>query len=223
MPVLTQIYGVTDVSDAIAVDRLHADYIGVVVDEGIETWDSVDAGTAAAIAGAVKHAKLVGLSLSTDLRRIGETVVTVQPSVLHLARAHEMSTAALEALRQVEEVEFMLTVPVHDDQAMATAERLAPLADYLLLDSRDPSSGVVGATGLTHDWSLSAAIVAAVPCPVFLAGGLGPDNVADAIRAVRPAGVDSETHTSRTDDRRRKDLAKVEAFIALAQSVSAVG
>jgi phosphoribosylanthranilate isomerase len=53
---------------------------------------------------------------------------------------------------------------------------------------------------------------------VILAGGLGPENVAEAIARVRPAGVDSETRTSRDDDRRRKDLAKVEAFIERART-----
>ena len=41
-----------------------------------------------------------------------------------------------------------------------------------------------------HDWDISAEIVRTVACPVFLAGGLGPDNVGDAIRRVRPYGVD---------------------------------
>ena len=49
----------------------------------------------------------------------------------------------------------------------------------------------LGGTGRTHDWDVSAALVRAVaPCPVFLAGGLRADNVADAVRTVRPAGVD---------------------------------
>lgn len=75
-------------------------------------------------------------------------------------------------------------------------------------------SGVVGATGLVHDWTISAAITGAVRAtPVILAGGLGPENVAEAIERVGPAGVDSETRTSLTADRRRKDLAKVRAFI----------
>ena len=42
----------------------------------------------------------------------------------------------------------------------------------------------------THDWSLSARIVEESPVPVFLAGGLSPTNVAEAIRTVHPFGVD---------------------------------
>ena len=100
------------------------------------------------------------------------------------------------------------------------ATRLAEFADYLLLDSSHPLTGIVGATGLVHDWDASARIVDRAQCPVILAGGLGPDNVADTIAQVRPAGVDSETRTSRDSDRRRKDLAKVERFIDQARAAA---
>jgi phosphoribosylanthranilate isomerase len=52
-----------------------------------------------------------------------------------------------------------------------------------------------------------------------LAGGLGPDNVADAILAVRPAGVDSKTRTD-VGDSHTKDLAKVVAFNKAAKTVA---
>ena len=48
----------------------------------------------------------------------------------------------------------------------------------------------LGGTGRTHDWSVSARVVAAAPVPVFLAGGLHPDNVEDAVTTVAPYGVD---------------------------------
>lgn len=218
---VTQIYGLTTVADAVEVDRLQPDHIGVVVDEGIETWDSVDEATAAGIAAAVTHARLVALSLSTDPDRILATAGLLDAPIVHVARAHEMPTAALVGLRdRLGSRELMLTVPVRDEESISVAARLAVVADYLLLDSAHPSTGVVGATGLVHDWDLSARIVADTPCRIVLAGGLGPDNVAEAIRRVRPWGVDSETRTSRDDDRRRKDVAKVEAFIAGARSAS---
>jgi phosphoribosylanthranilate isomerase len=83
--VLTQIYGITAVEDAAAVDRLNPDHIGLVVDEGIDTWDSVDPDTATAIAHTVTHARLVALSLSTDPMRIRATAQLVGPSIMHLA------------------------------------------------------------------------------------------------------------------------------------------
>ena len=216
---LTQIYGLTTVADAIEVDRLGPDHVGLVVDEGIHTWDSVDERTAVDIARAIKHARLVALSLSTDPERIVTTADLLNPVIVHLARAHEMTDESLADVRQrLSPKELMLTVPVRDQQSISLAGRLEPFADYLLLDTAHPSTGIVGATGLVHDWDLSAQIVAAASCPAFLAGGLGPENVVEAIERVRPAGVDSETRTSRTDDRRRKDMPKVEVFIARARS-----
>jgi phosphoribosylanthranilate isomerase len=216
---LVQIYGLTDVDDAREVDRLGADHIGVVVDEGIDTWDLVDEPTARAIVAAIERAKVVALSLSTDPARIARTVELMQPAMVHLARADQMSTSALDALRErLAPVELMLTVPVLDVTSVDVARRLASSADWLLLDTSHPDTGVVGATGHTHDWQVSAAIIEAVGVPVFLAGGLGPHNVTDAIAATRPAGVDSETRTSLDHDRRRKDLAKTEQFIALAHA-----
>jgi phosphoribosylanthranilate isomerase len=217
--VLTQIYGLTTVEDAAAVDRLGPDHIGVVVDEGIDTWDSVDETTAVEIAEVLHNARLVALSLSTDPARIRATAELLNPAVVHLARAHEMELAVVMEVRaELAPRELMLTVPVIDSDSIAVADRLAACADFLLLDSSHPFTGVVGATGTVHDWELSAQIVASVACPVFLAGGLGPENVSEAIRRVHPAGVDSETRTSRVDDRRRKDLALVEAFIARAHT-----
>lgn len=214
-----QIYGITTREDAAEVDRLEPSAIGVVLDEGVPTWDSVDMDTAREIVSAVKKARVVALSLSTDPDRILATVRTLGPDIVHLARADAIDEASLQWIRaKVEPAQLLLTVPVDGPGAVTVARQLSDLADSLLLDTKHPDTGIVGATGQVHDWGISAEIVNTLDVPVVLAGGLGPDNVRDAISAVRPFGVDSETHTSVDDDRRRKDLAKVEAFISLARS-----
>ena len=214
-----QIYGLTTPEDARAVDLLRPDTVGVVLDEDVPTWDSVDADTARQIVTSVSHARVVGLSLSTDPARILATAGILGPDIVHLARAHAIEEEALHRIRAaVKPAQLMLTVPVDGPGSVSVAQRLAGYADYLLADTKHSETGVVGATGQTHDWVISASIVQALDAPVILAGGLGPENVEDAISAVRPFGVDSETRTSRTADRRRKDLAKVETFIGLARS-----
>lgn len=83
-------------------------------------------------------------------------------------------------------------VHVTGEAAIERAARVARVADIVHLDTR--SGDRIGGTGLPHDWSISARIVAAVaPRPVVLAGGLTPENVADAIARVRPWGVDVNT------------------------------
>jgi phosphoribosylanthranilate isomerase len=217
--VLVQIYGITTARDAAEVDRLGPDTIGVVLDEGIPTWDSVDDTTARRIVSAVTRARVVALSLATDADRILATFRTLKPDILHLARAVAVEEQSLLRIKSaIAPAALMLTVPVEGVSSVALAQRLSEWGDYVLLDTKHPETGVVGATGQTHDWTTSAAIVEALVTPVILAGGLGPDNVSDAISAVRPFGVDSETRTSLEVDRRQKDIAKVEAFIAAARA-----
>jgi phosphoribosylanthranilate isomerase len=223
LSVIVQIYGITTPEDAGAVSALGPDHVGVVLDEGIETWDSVDVATAQAIRSELDSGvRLVALTLSTDLERIASTVDELAPQIVHLARAVEgLTPEVVEALREdLSPVEVMTTIPVRGPEALELAERFAVCSDYLLLDTADPRTGVVGATGHAHDWTLSAAVVETVDVPVVLAGGLGPDNVAVAVKQVKPWGVDSETRTSRLDNRRRKDLDAVRRFIETARAAS---
>ncbi len=78
--------------------------------------------------------------------------------------------------------------PESVDEALA----VAGMVDAVLLDSGNQKLAAkeLGGTGRTHDWSISRKIVESVCVPVFLAGGLTPENVATAIREVRPFGLD---------------------------------
>ena len=102
------------------------------------------------------------------------------------------------------------------------ADAVAPHVDALLLDSGRPdaesdSGRQLGGTGRTHDWRRSQAIVERVDTPVFLAGGLDPTNVAEAVRTVRPFGVDVCTGI-RTDG--RLNVHKLIGFIQAVHSVT---
>lgn len=101
--------------------------------------------------------------------------------------------ATYAALREaLPHVRIVQVLHVEGEAQIAEARRAAPHVHALLLDSGRPSAKVkeLGGTGRVHDWSVSAEIVRAVDVPVFLAGGLRADNVGEAIRAVRPYGVD---------------------------------
>lgn len=111
-------------------------------------------------------------------------------------------------------------IHVTGPDAVAQAKAFAPLADALLLDSRDADR--LGGTGRTHDWTISRRIVDAVaPVPVILAGGLTPDNVATAIATVRPAGVDVNSGVE--DPTGAKDPARMRAFISASQAAFQAG
>jgi phosphoribosylanthranilate isomerase len=89
-------------------------------------------------------------------------------------------------------VKIVQVVHVTGPEAIEEARAAARSADAILLDSGRPSLAVkeLGGTGRTHDWSLSRRIRREVSVPVFLAGGLTPENVGRAIREVEPFAVD---------------------------------
>ncbi|MDI3305748.1 MAG: phosphoribosylanthranilate isomerase [Acetobacteraceae bacterium] len=109
-------------------------------------------------------------------------------------------------------------VHVTGPEAVRHALAHATAADALLLDSR--TADRLGGTGRVHDWSVSRAIVQAVsPLPVYLAGGLRPGNVEEAIRTVRPAGVDANSGVE--DASGAKDPLKLREFLRRAAAALA--
>ena len=135
----------------------------------------------------------------------------VQPDSLQLHGETEPALCA--AVREARPLlRICQAVHVTGREAVECASEVAPHCDALLLDSRTPDR--LGGTGRTHDWSVSRQIVDDVDVPVILAGGLTAENVAQAIRAVRPYAVDVN---SGVDDRDgSKDPRRLDGFMRAA-------
>ena len=120
---------------------------------------------------------------------------------------YEELRAALPSVKLVQVIHVSGEESV--DEALAAASRV----DAILLDSGNQVLRVkeLGGTGRTHDWAVSRRIREAVSVPVFLAGGLNPGNVVEAIRQVGPFGVDLCSGV-RTDG--RLDEVKLSSFFA---------
>ena len=119
-----------------------------------------------------------------------------------------------EDLRQaLPGISLVQVIHVTGPEAVHEALAISSHVDAILLDSGNQSLKVkeLGGTGRTHDWELSRAIRESVEVPVYLAGGLKPENVAEAIRAVGPFGVDVCSGL-RTDG--RLDEVKLKSFFA---------
>lgn len=123
---LTQIYGITTAADAALVNELGPDHVGVVLDEGIDTWDSVDVPALRAILPELRDVAVVALSLSTERDRIHRTAEAVDPAWVHLARAAgALGPEMLARLREeVAPRRLMLTIPVRDENAIGPGCRL---------------------------------------------------------------------------------------------------
>jgi len=89
-------------------------------------------------------------------------------------------------------ISLVQVVHVTRPESVEEAARVAPHVDAILLDSGNQKLAVkeLGGTGRTHDWSLSRAIRERIGIPLFLAGGLTPENVGQAIEEVGPYGLD---------------------------------
>jgi phosphoribosylanthranilate isomerase len=106
-------------------------------------------------------------------------------------------------------IKIIKAVHITAEDSIAVANSFVPFVDALLLDSRTKDR--LGGTGMTHDWNISAKIVQEVKKPVILAGGLTADNVYDAVKKVKPFGVDVN---SGVETGNRKDFIKVSKFIS---------
>ncbi len=217
---LTQIYEVSGPEEARRLADLGVDNMGVLVGLGAFPRERPSA-EARATFEALPSGKLsIALSLSDDPDEVARVVRETSPAIIHIGAAIELfsvdQTRAIK--RQFPETQIMRAIPVVGEEAVRYARDYEGVADWLLLDSHDPGDRQIGAQGITHDWSISRRIVEAVSTPVILAGGLGPDNVAEAIKAVGPAGVDSKTKTDSADGE-TKDLEKVAAFVEQAKAV----
>jgi phosphoribosylanthranilate isomerase len=216
---IVQIYETQDASEARALEAVGVDHIGVLVGQGRYARELRPA-QARRIFEVITQARRVVLSLADDLEAVMAVVVETMPDLLHLGTVPEaLGPEAMVTLKtRFPDLALMRTIPVIDEQSLLLAQQYDGLVDYLLLDTYQPGDTQVGATGAPHDWDLSRRIVASVHTPVILAGGLGPQNVAEAIRTVRPAGVDSKTHTDQ-DGGPCKDLERVRAFVRIAKSL----
>jgi len=97
---------------------------------------------------------------------------------------------------------------------LQTLDALHAHAERFVLDTYHPT--LLGGTGLTQDWARLREVCARAPRPILLAGGLNPENVADAVRTAHPAGVDVSSGVEAAPG--RKDPAKVRAFIRNAKT-----
>jgi phosphoribosylanthranilate isomerase len=216
---LVQIYEISSPEEAKALGDLGVDHIGILVGDGSFPRErSID--HARLIFSAIPlSSKGVALLLSSDVRLIERITSELKPAILHLGASTDLLTpSTVQGLkRQCSPLTVMRSIPVVGDESIAIAKSYDGIADILLLDSHRRGDRQIGALGVTHSWEIDRKIVESVRIPVIIAGGLGPDNVIDAIRAVQPAGVDSKTKTDKDDGSHTKDSQKVKRFVERAK------
>lgn len=218
---IVQLYSLTSVEDVRVCADAGVDHVGVAAGNQ-DLPASISNERARTLFEATPDGmKTVALTVATDVEEIAAYAEAIRPDILHLCP--DVDALSVEAVREVREaipasMDLMRALDVVEG-AVETAKRLDPVSDCFLLDTATDAVEGIGASGETHDWSISRAIVEETRTPSILAGGLSPENVAEAVRTVEPAGVDSYTHTSESE--RRKDPEAVRAFVEAAREAAA--
>ncbi|MEO5816572.1 MAG: phosphoribosylanthranilate isomerase [Gemmatimonadaceae bacterium] len=190
-PVRVKVCCIASIEEAELALDAGADALGLVsaMPSGPGVITDADIATIADWVGA--RAATVLLTSRTSAADIDEQLRRSRPSVLQMCDALPEGELAIVRERHPD-VLLMPVIHVRDGDSVNEAVRSAVDADAILLDSGNPLARIkeLGGTGRVHDWQVSRTIRDAVSIPLFLAGGLRAANVAEAVRTVRPFGVD---------------------------------
>ncbi len=184
-----KICGVTNAADARLVSDSGADFCGILVDVGFSER-SLSLSQARNVAAAASMPVVV-LVCDLDLRAVEQIVHEISPSAVQLLGRETPGFIRTLKPRVACQIWKTLHDPPPPGQATAAAYIEAGV-DAFLLDRADDSEGFLrlGGTGKCADWDRACAMVKEIPKPVFLAGGINPENVAQAVVKVRPYGID---------------------------------
>lgn len=218
LPGLIQIAGVLDQDDADRIITAGADMLGFPLGlrDGREDL-SVD--KAADIVRKTSHDAasvcITYLDKATDITALCERLGT------RWVQLHgPIDSSEIRNLKKMDPsfgiIKSLIVRPGAEDALISEVKAFESIVDAFITDTFDPETGRSGATGRTHDWKVSRQLVQCTDKPVILAGGLTPDNVAEAIHEVGPAAVDA--HTGVEGPRGFKSSQKLTAFINAARS-----
>ncbi|MEU3408815.1 phosphoribosylanthranilate isomerase [Streptomyces sp. NPDC006670] len=211
---LVQVAGIIDAEEAKLLAEEGVDWFGFPLRLPSGKDDISEAEATEIIAGLTAPQEGVLISYMVDADEISE--FTTQLGVKAVQLHGDVTPEELRKLKDIRPDLYVLkSLVVKEDNAeelLQFVDEVAEFVDMFITDTFNPATGAKGATGLTHDWNVSAELVRRSPKPLMMAGGLSPENVADAIRFVKPAAVDA--HSLLEGDDRRKDRAKVAKFVA---------
>ena len=229
MRIRVQIYAMTCPEDAEMVVDLGADHVGLLAWPGGTRLPSLSPEEALEVFEPVRgRAKTVMLPVTHSVEEITALASRVEPDYVQVASYPEHLPLG-EFIRLSEELRCMgigviRVIPVDGHDSLSLALKYEAYADIIMVDSSGgpPFPHVrefIGGTGRLHNHEISARIRESIRKPLILAGGLSPENVAEAIRRVKPWGVDAASSLNRVDERHRKDPRRVRAFIEAVRRV----
>ena len=211
--VLVKVCGVTNVEDARWAVNFGADFIGLNFARKSPRMVSPEK-AGEIVSGLPGFAKSVGVFVDPDLDFLTRVLAGVKLSVLQFHGVE--SPEFLGEIKAAFNLPVWKAVRVQEASSLAQIELYQNCADQILLDAYSPD--LAGGTGEVFNWDL-AVEAKKFNVPIILAGGLTPLNVADAVRQVRPHGVDAASGVEKTGRPKKKDMDKMRAFVEAAKGV----
>lgn len=194
--------GITNETDLAVAVEAGADAVGFVVGVPIDSPREITPERARElIEGVPPFVTSVVVTMPETAEVAASLVERTDPDALQV---HAASPAEVAAIRETIAVPVIAAIDAETD-----FEEFSAVADALLIDSLDAAGA--GGTGETGDWERAREIVAASSVPVILAGGLGPENVAEAVETVQPFAVDVASGVEERGG--KKNLDAVRAFV----------
>lgn len=212
MPMI-QIAGIRDTAEADMLMGSGVTDLGFPLGPGVRSPDTTVSAAASIVAHVGTRARCILITYLSCAQQILSLCERLQVGGVQIHG--EISLAELSQLKRSPLGLFVIKSLVVNGQNLelltAQVAECTPFVDAFLTDTFDPVTQARGATGKTHDWSVSRRLVELSTKPIVLAGGLTAANVAEAIRRVQPAGVDAHTGVERPDG--SKDPEAVRRFV----------
>ncbi|MDP2037862.1 MAG: phosphoribosylanthranilate isomerase [Ignavibacteria bacterium] len=210
---LIQIAGVIDKEEAKLLMELGVDYLGFPLRLPVNQEDLTEEEAFEVIKAITLPHQSV---LITYLNKADEIISFCDKLNVKIVQLHgDISLDELVKTKtlcpDLEIIKSLVVANDNYDKLVKIVETFSPWVDAFITDTFDPVTGAEGATGKTHDWSISKKLVELSPKPVIIAGGLNPKNVKQAILEIKPAGVDAHTGVELPNGRKSEEL--VRAFV----------
>ena len=208
-----KICGHRTVEDAQQSAMLGADFVGVIVEVPVDTPRKISTDRAAEIIRSIEPPVLgVMVIMPGTVKDAVRLYEAVRPPFIQLHG--DESPEFVKELKSTVPCDVIKTIHVGGGDSVKQGQNHAKFADAILLDTATEKAG---GSGVVHDWEISRRIVEVVEIPVFLAGGLTPENVKEAMEATRPYGVDVASGVESAKG--EKDLKRVKDFIRKAKGL----
>ena len=212
LPII-QIAGISGIDEALMIAKCGATHLGFPYGLDVNSEDTTEEEAAWIIQNLPSNIKPVLITYHNKATKI---FALMNKLGCRIVQVHgQISVDELLNLKKifpgVEVWKGLIVKPDNSGYLLETIKNTEPFSDAFITDTYDQETGASGATGKTHDWQISKNIVNISKKPVIIAGGLNPENVAEAVRQTRPAGVDVHTGVENMDGLKRKNLVK--AFV----------